>query len=152
MVLDEPSSASAGRRRFLRRLTAGLAFGIAVLYLVLLVLVAHAEAGRSENTFGAYLFLSVPYLAGGVLLARLDDRRLYLLGAVVQAGVIVLFVLFGVGSGQHPGVFEYEALGRLHMEVWAAVITGAEVALLGLLAYLAATARPRPDPASRVLR
>ena len=122
-----------------------------MLYLVLLVLVAHAEAGRNENTFGAYLLLSVPYLAGGVLLARLDDRRLYLLGAVVQGGVIVLFVLFGVGVFG-PGVFEYEAVGRLHMEVWAAVITGAEVALLGLLAYLAATAPQRPDPASRVLR
>ena len=153
MVLDGRSQASPrpplGRRRIIRRITAGLALGVAVLYLVLLVLVSDAEAGLGENTFGAYLFLSVPYLVGGVLLARLDSRPLYLLGAVVQVAVIVLFVLFGVGSVDHPGVFAYEALARLNMPVWATLITGAEVALLGLLSYLAATAPTGTAPSRR---
>lgn len=146
MVLDEQHQVSRrpspGRRRIIRRSTAGLTLTVAVLYLVLLVLVANAEAGRSENTYGAYVFLSVAYLVGGALLARLDNRLLYLLGAIVQVGVIALFVLFGVG------VFEYEALGRLHMEVWAGVVTSAEIALLGLLSYLGVTAPRRPTQSS----
>lgn len=132
------SRPSGGRRRSVRRFTSALAFSVGVLYLVLLILVADVEADLAENTFGAYLFLSVPYLVGGVLLARLDNRPLYVLGALVQVGVVVLFLLFGVG------VFEYEALGQLHMAVWAGVITGAEVVLLGSLSYLAATAANRP--------
>jgi hypothetical protein len=51
-------------------------------------------------------------------------------------------VLFGIGVFG-PGVFEYEALSALPMELWAAVVTGLQVVLLGLLAYLART-RARP--------
>lgn len=131
------------RRRMIRRCSAGLAFAVGVLYLVLLVLVADAEAGLGENTFGAYLFLAVPYLLGGALLIRVDSRLLDVLGSVAQVGVITLFVLFGIGVFG-PGVFSYEALDRLGMPVWAGVITGAELALLGLLIYLAVTWRTRP--------
>lgn len=111
--------------------------------MALLVLVADAEAGRSENTYGAYVFLSFCYLVGGVLLVRFDSRPLYLLFSIVQVAVIALFVLFGVGVFG-PGLFEYEALARLHMAVWASVITGAELALLGASSYLAATAPVTP--------
>jgi hypothetical protein len=60
--------------------------------------------------------------------------------------VIVLFLTFGVAA------FDYEALNELRMELGAAVITGAQVILLGLLSYLAIswrrdevrTARPMP--------
>lgn len=146
MVPEEQHPASARpserRRRTLRRLAAALAFAVAVLYLVLTTLVADAETGRSENTFGAYLFLSALYLVNGALVARRDKRPVYVLGMFVQIGVIALFVLFGVGVFG-PGVFQYEAVGRLHMPVWAGVITGAEVVLLGLLSYLAVTA-PQP--------
>lgn len=141
---------SEGRRRTIRLCAAGLSLVVAGLYLVLLFLVADAERGRGENTYGAYLFLSVPYVVGGVLLARLDNRLLYVLGAVVQAGVFVLFVLFGIGV-LGPGVFEYEAVGRLHMAVWAVVLTSAEAGLLGLLSYLALTGPGRPVPARRTL-
>jgi hypothetical protein len=56
----------------------------------------------------------------------------------VQVAAIVLFVMFGAGVfGPGQGVFDYDALSGLHMELWAAVITGAEVVLLGLLSYLA---------------
>lgn len=140
-----PASArpSEGRRRTVRRLAAALAFAVAVLYLVLMALVANAEAGRSENTFGAYLFLSALYLVNGVLVAYRDKRNVYVLGMFVQVGVIALFVLFGVGVFG-PGVFQYEAVGRLLMPVWAGVITGAEVVLLGVLSYLAVTAPHGP--------
>jgi hypothetical protein len=48
--------------------------------------------------------------------------------------------MFGAGVlGPGQGVFDYDALSGLHMELWAAVITGAEVVLLGLLWYLAFT-------------
>jgi hypothetical protein len=56
----------------------------------------------------------------------------------VQIVVIVLFVIFGAGVfGPGQGVFDYDALSGLRMELWAAGITGAEVVLLGLLSYLA---------------
>ena len=152
MVLDEQHQRfrrpAQARRRTIRRCTAGLAFAVALLYLVLMILVADAERSLGENTYGAYLFLSVPYLGGAVLLARLDNRVVYLAGTVVQLGVIALFVLFGLGAFG-PGVFEYEALGQLHMAVWAGVITGAEVVLVGLLAYLALTAPKGAVPAPR---
>ena len=69
----------------------------------------------------------------------------------MQVGVIALFVLFAVGVFG-PGVFEYEALGRLHMPVWAGVITSAEVVLLALLSYLAVTAPRRLVPPAHRLR
>lgn len=122
-----------------RYLTAILSTVVGALYLVLLFLVFDAEsrpdAVVTDTTYGAYLFLAVPYLVGAVLTAVTDRLGLWILGAVVQVLVIVLFVLFGVG------VFEYEALRDLRMELWAAVITVAQVVLLGLLSYLAITRR-----------
>lgn len=135
-------------RRTARRAAAALSLGVGVLYAVLLFLVADAEAGRSENTYGAYLFLAIPYLVGGVLLARLDRRGLWISTAVLQVVVLVLFVLFAVG-GSRPGVFEYEALSGLHIAVWATVITGAQIVLLALAAYLAATSTGRRGAVSR---
>lgn len=115
------------------------------LYLTLAVLVVDAEAGRSENTFGAYVFLTVAYLGGAGILLTLRRRAVWALGAVVQVGVIVLFVMFGAGAfGPGQGVFDYDALSGLHMGVWAAVLTSGEVVLGGLLALLALTARPEP--------
>jgi len=124
----------------IRHLAAALCGTVAVLYLVLLFLVADAESGASEDTYGAYLFLTVPYLIGAALLVATDRRDLWFVGAAVQVGVVVLFAMFGAGIfGPGQGVFSYDALSRLHMEWWAAVITGAEVVLLGMLSYLAFT-------------
>ena len=129
---------STGHRRTVRFVTAALSGVVGALYLVLLFQVADAEAGLAENTFGAYLFLAVPYLAGAVLLLTMDLRALWIAGAVVQLLVIVLFVMFGAGAfGPGQGVFDYDALSHLPMELWAGLITGAEVLLLGLLGYLA---------------
>jgi hypothetical protein len=123
------------RRRGVRYATAALSATVGLLYLVVLFLVREAEAGRPENTWGAYLFLSIAYLAGSWFLARFDERPLQVAGVLVQVLVLVLFLVFAVG-GEHRGVFEYEALSGLHMAVWASVITGAQAVLLGLLVFL----------------
>jgi hypothetical protein len=129
---------STSGRRTVRFVTAALSGAVGALYLVLLFQVAEAEAGRAENTFGAYLLLAVPYLAGAVLLLTMDLRALWIVGAAVQLLVLVLFVMFGAGAfGPGQGVFDYDALRHLPMELWAGLITGAEVLLLGLLGYLA---------------
>lgn len=136
----QPKPSRPNRRVRARRLGATLCGVVALLYLILLFVVADAESGAAENTYGAYLFLAVPYLIGAGLLAALDRRGLWVVGAAVQVVVIVLFVMFGAGAfGPGQGVFDYDALSGLHMELWAAVITGAEVLLLGLLSYLAFT-------------
>jgi len=134
-----PSTRSPSNRRTMtRHLAAALCGIVGVLYLILLFLVADAESGASENTYGAYLFLALTYLLGAGLLIAVDRRPLWVVGAAVQIVVIVLFVMFGAGVfGPGQGVFDYDALSGLRMELWAAGITGAEVVLLGLLSYLA---------------
>jgi hypothetical protein len=112
-----------------------LSSALAIAYFALFLLVREAEEGAPENTFGAYLFLFITYLVGTVLLARLDRAAVYVLGAVVQIVLIVLFVVFGVGL-LGPGVFEYDLVADLNMPVWAVAIVGAQVVLLVLLARL----------------
>lgn len=135
-----PSNRRAEGRKRIRHLAAALCAIVALLYLILLFLVADAEAAPgavvSDTTYGAYLFLAVPYLVGAVLLVVLDRPGLWVVGSAVQVLVIALFVMFGVGMFG-PGVFEYEALSTLRMELWAAAIVGAQVILFGLLVYLA---------------
>ena len=146
---------SVNTRTKVRYLTAILSAVVGVLYLALLLLVLEAEsrpdAVVTDTTYGAYLFLAVPYVLGAVLAAVTDRPASWVLGALVQVVVIVLFVLFGVGLFG-PGVFEYEALEGLRMELWAVLITGTQLILLGLLSYLAVT-RPRrgagPEPSER---
>jgi hypothetical protein len=67
-----------------------------VLCLILLFLVADAESGASENTYGVYLLLAVPYLIGAGLLLAVDRRALWIAGSAVQVAVIVLSVMFGL--------------------------------------------------------
>jgi hypothetical protein len=128
------------RRALLRTVAAMLSGGIAVLYLVLMATVREAELPEYtvDNTWGAYLLLAVPYLIGAVLLVLADRRALWVGGVLVQVAVLALFVLFGVGVSQ-PGVFGYEALADVPVEVWAGVVSSAQVLLLGLLAVLALT-------------
>lgn len=131
-------------RTLIRYLTAALSAVVAVLYLVLFFLVSRAEslpgAVVTDTTYGAYLFLAVPYLAGAFLLVVSDRRIVWALGAVVQVLALVLFLLFGLGAFG-PGVFEYQAVSHLRMELWAGAITGAQAVLFGLLVYLAVAVR-----------
>ena len=139
------SRPSTHRRRSVRYVAATVSAVTGALYLVLTFLVADAESvpGATDgDTYGGYLFLAIPFVAGAVVLLVADRRALWAVGAAVQVLVIALFVLFGIGVFG-PGVFEYEALSALPMELWAAAVTGLQVVLLGLLAYLALTpARP----------
>ncbi len=133
------SAAAERHRRAVRYVAAVLCGGIAGCYVALLVLVARAEMRAGvETTFGAYLYLAVPYVAGAVLLATRDQRVLWAIGAVVQLAVLVLFALFGIGAWG-PGLFEDATLAGLYMPVWAGAVGGAEVVLLALLGYLALT-------------
>jgi hypothetical protein len=137
----ESFTRSADIRRPIRYLAAALSGVVGVLYLILLFLVADAESGAGENTYGAYLFLAIPYLAGAGLLVALDRQALWAIGAVFQLVVLVLFAMFGAGLfGPGQGVFDYEALSELSMAWWATGVTAAEVILFGLLGYLAVTA------------
>lgn len=146
---SSPALASEDRRRLVRYTAAALSALVAVLYLVLLFLVRDAEISAdvtTDTTWGAYLFLAVPYVVGAVLLGVSDRRSLCVVGAAVQVLVVALFVMFGVGlfGPEGEGVFEYEALSDLPMELLAALVTGAQVVLFGVLTYLSL---PRPPAA-----
>lgn len=116
--------------------------------MVLLFLVRDAEASAhvvTDTTWGGYLFLAVPYVIGAVLLLVTDRRALWVVGAVVQVLVLVAFVVLALGVGLGPdntGVFAYDALDDLPMELFAAVVTGLELVLLTLLVSLSRAGRP----------
>ena len=128
---------AAPLRRALRYVSAALCAVAAVLYLILFFTVRADEmASGVETTYGAYLFLFVPYAVGVVLLARADQRLLWGVGAVIQLAVVGLYLAYGTAA-------------ELSM-AWGAVLTGLQVALLALLGYLALTPAPgqgpHPDP------
>jgi hypothetical protein len=117
---------------------------VTVLYAILCYLVWDAEmaAGiETDQTYVAYGMLAALYLIGTVLLGLVDRRPLWAVRAAIQLIVIALFVVIGAGVLQRSegGVFGYEALDGLHIELWAAAITGLQVVLLGLMSHLAAS-------------
>ena len=93
-------------------------------------------ASGAETTYGAYLFLFVPYAVGVVLLARVDLRQPWGVGAVIQFAVVGLYLAYGTAADLSLA--------------WGAVLTGLQVVLLALLGYLALTPAPgqgpHPDP------
>jgi hypothetical protein len=97
-----------------------------------------AEAGLPENTFGAYLQLTVIYTIGTVLLLTVQSRWVWGIGAAVQVVVLGLFLTFGLA------IFNYEAVAGLPVALWAVTITTAQLLLLGLLSYL--TLSPTKTP------
>jgi len=120
---------AAPLRRTLRYVSAAICAVAAVLYLILFFTVRADEmASGVETTYGAYLFLFVPYAVGAVLLAVVDLRLLWAIGAVIQLAVVGLYLMFGTAAD-------------LSM-AWGAVLTGLQVALFALLAYLALTPTP----------
>jgi hypothetical protein len=121
-------------RRMLRYVSAAVCAVAAVLYLTLFFMVRADEmASGVETTYGAYLFLFVPYAVGAVLLARVDLRLLWGIGAIIQLAVVGLYLMFGTAAD-------------LSM-AWGALLTGLQVGLLALLAYLALT--PAPEASAR---
>lgn len=134
MSVDQTSKPP--RRRTVRLAAAALSGILAIVYVVLLVIVFQRERGQGaygESTYGAYLLLTIPYAIGTVLLLvpRLDRQVFWLVGAVLQAGVIVLYVWFGREAD-------------LSM-AWGTVTVVLQAGLLGLLLYLGL----KPPPPTR---
>lgn len=129
------------RRRTLRYVGAGLCAVEALLYLGLMMAVRALEEGAGvETTWGLYLYGSVPFVIGVAVLLLLDDRAVYVLGAALQGALVLLFVW---ASG---ALADYALLAGLTVPIgaWAAAITGVQLLLFGLLAYLAVTPVPTP--------
>ena len=126
------ATVSVARLRLLAQL---LSAALAAAYLVLFLLVRDAERAEPENTFGAYVFLFLAYAACAVALTVWRGPVVALAAAALQVAVLVLFVVFGMGL-LGPGVFAYDVVRPLHMPVWAAGITTAEVVLLAVLVRL----------------
>jgi uncharacterized membrane protein len=123
----------------LRRLAAAVSGVVTVLYAMFMVLVWRAETDiEIDTTWGAYLYLALLYAVTTVLLATVDRRWLHLGLAVLQGVVLALFVVFAVGTlgPEDAGVFEYEALDELPVELFAWTITTLQVALLVMLGWL----------------
>lgn len=133
-----------GNRRSLRSAASAASGLVTVLYLTFGVLVVRAAeadpAYTDDTTWGGYLMLALAYLAGAVLLAVVDVRALWVVGAVLQVVVLVAFATLGVA------VFEHEALAEASLVPWVVVISGLQIALLAALAYLAATPTGRAAP------
>lgn len=127
---------SLDRQRRLRWLATGLSAVVTVLYAVLFVVVRGLETGPraaevEDTTYGAYLFLMIAYLLGTIAYAVLDRPAVWLGGAALQVVVIALFFLFGTGALDYQLLVE-----ETPVALWAIVITGLEVVLLGVLGYL----------------
>jgi hypothetical protein len=124
----------AGHLR-LRRGVVAVSAIVTLLYAILFFVVRGIEAADApgtDSTYGAYLFLTIAYAVSTVAYAVRDRRGIWLAGAVLQVVVIGLFIVFGLG------VFEYEVLVEATpIGLWAGVITGLQVVLLGALGYLA---------------
>jgi hypothetical protein len=135
-------SAFDARRRSARHLTAATCGIVTLTYVWMFIAVRAVEADASENTFGAYLQLSLIYLIGTGLAIWLDNRVVWAIGAVVQLTVITLFLIFGMA------IFDYALAADLPLELWALTTLVAQVLLFGLLTWLAATPRrtPTADP------
>lgn len=135
--------AAAGPRRRLRLVAAGISASLTVVYLWMFLAVRTAEQGAGENTFGAYLQLAVLYAAGALLLLLLDRRWVWAVGAALQVAVITLFLVFGVA------ILDYDRVADLPLWWWIAFTSLGQLALLGLLGYLAATASSQAPTAGR---
>ena len=133
------TSTDAARRLSARRGAAILSAIVTLTYAWMFFAIRTAETGLSENTFGAYLQLTVIYTIGTVLLLVTDHRWLWGIGAAVQVIVLALFATFGIA------IFDYSAVADLPLALWAATITTAQLLVLGLLGYLALSPTPTPS-------
>ena len=132
------TGAGSFRRGQARRAAALISGLLALTYIWMFFAIRATElAADVETTYGAYLFLTVPYVAGAALLLLLDLRVLWAAGAVVQMAVVTLFVTFGVA------IFDYPEVADLPLELWVATTLVGQVVLFGLLGYLTLTPESR---------
>lgn len=128
---------SGSTHRKVRWAAAVVAAVVAGLYVaVFFVQLPHID--ELDNPAPAYLVLAVVYAVGAALLATTDKSVLHWLGAGVQAALIGLFLwlLQALYANDEESFI-------LDMAALAIAVTACQVALLGLLSYLAVTT-PRP--------
>jgi hypothetical protein len=115
-----------GRRRAVRYIAAAASAATAVLYFgigVGLLKVVDEAATDAPGTFEFGASAGAAFLLGTVLLLLFDHRLLWLLGALLQVGVLVMYV--AVSPERTPP-----------FETWGIMIKVLQVALLVALAYL----------------
>lgn len=131
-------TAAQKQRRTVRYLAAAIVAITAVMYLLIGVGVLRVVDQVSPDApplldFG--LMAGAAFGLGALLLLTLDNRILWVLGALLQVGVIVMYVV--VGQERTPA-----------FEPWGITIKMLQVVLLGALLYLALRPPERPDDAA----
>lgn len=122
-------SARAGRRRTIRLGTAAASALVAALYALIgigVLSVAIESSADSPPLLMFGLFAGAAFALGAILLVALDRRFLWILGALLQVGVIVMYV--NVAPQRTP-----------QFELWGITIKILQVLILGALAYLVIT-------------
>ncbi|HSK23330.1 MAG TPA: hypothetical protein VK906_09155 [Egicoccus sp.] len=116
-----------GRGR-LRVVAAGLAGAIALVYGLIATHAVTVIVGPAETVardqFGFAAPAALVFAVGAVLLLRYDDRRLWVLGALLQVPIVVMYL--GLAAEREPS-----------FEVWGVTIRVLQVALFVVLARLA---------------
>lgn len=132
------STERATRRRTIRYAAAAASALTALVYLLIglgvLRVVETAADAPPMLDFG--LAAGGAFALGAVLLASTDRRILWVVGALLQVGVIVTYV--NVASQRTPP-----------FEAWGITIKVLQVLILAALAYLAVTPAEREDRAER---
>jgi hypothetical protein len=126
-----PQSAANSRSR-VRYAASMICGGVAAFYLIYFFVVRAREMAvvpHQESMAPVYLMAAILFLIGAVLLATVDRRGLWVVGAGVQVIVVGLYLWNGVH-------------GVWNDTPWAIVISATESALFGLLVFLA---RGRPS-------
>jgi hypothetical protein len=132
------SSAQTGRRRTVRLGAAAASALVAVLSALIGIGVVSVVTESSADAPPLIIFglsAGAAFALGAILLVALDRRILWILGALFQVGVIVMYI--NVAPHRTPP-----------FEMWGITIKILQVLILGALAYLVITpseaeARPR---------
>ena len=130
-------ASAADRRRRIRLLAAGLSAATALIYVLIglgILSVVDAVSGDAPDLLTFGLAAGAAYVLGACLLVAFDRRVLWVLGSILQVGVIVMYVV--VSSTRTPP-----------FEVWGLAIKILQVVLLGVLLYL--SVRPPSSVAPR---
>ena len=110
------------RRRAARLLAAGLSAATALIYALIglgVVSVVDETSDRAPDLLTFGLAAGAAYLLGAVLLLAVDNRVLWILGSMLQVGVIAMYV--AVASNRTPP-----------FEAWGLTIKVLQLALLGV--------------------
>jgi hypothetical protein len=121
-VRGEPS----GRRRTVRYVASAASIVTALLYFGIgigLLIVVDETSADAPGMFEFGASAGAAFVVGALLLLTLDRRVLWVLGALLQVGVIVMYV--AVGPQRTPS-----------FELWGLLIKAFQVVILGALLYL----------------